>query len=114
MPPHQRNIGIVLQDSRLFPHLNVKDNLQYGYQLLPEKKKRFSFNQIVDLLELSALMNQKPHQLSGGEKQRVALGRALLISPRLLLLDEPLASLDVRLKEQSRFYVALKMKLISP
>ena len=100
MPPHQRNIGIVLQDSRLFPHLNVKDNLQYGYQLLPEKKKRFSFNQIVDLLELSALMNQKPHQLSGGEKQRVALGRALLISPRLLLLDEPLASLDVRLKQQ--------------
>ena len=100
MPIHQRRIGFVFQDSRLFPHLNVENNLKYGFKLLPEKSQHLGFNKIVDLLEISHLLTQKPHQLSGGEKQRVALGRALLISPRLLLLDEPLTSLDVRLKQQ--------------
>jgi len=100
IPLHQRNIGMVFQESRLFPHLNVQENLQYGFKLLPHKNRRLGFNQVVDLLEISPLLSQKPHQLSGGEKQRVALGRALLISPKLLLLDEPLASLDTRLKQQ--------------
>ncbi|MBA3697029.1 MAG: molybdenum ABC transporter ATP-binding protein [Methylotenera sp.] len=100
MPIHQRRIGMVFQDSRLFPHLNVENNLKYGFKLLPEKSKRLGFKKIVTLLEIGHLLAQKPHQLSGGEKQRVALGRALLISPRMLLLDEPLASLDVRLKQQ--------------
>lgn len=100
IPMHKRRIGVVFQDSRLFPHLNVRDNLNYGFNRLPEKDKRFSFAQIVDLLEIGQLLKQKPHQISGGEKQRVSLGRALLTSPRLLLLDEPLASLDVRLKYQ--------------
>jgi molybdate transport system ATP-binding protein len=98
-PIHQRHIGLVFQDSRLFPHLNVEDNLRYGYSLLAAAGRRLSFSQIVNLLELAPLLTQKPHQLSGGEKQRVALGRALLTSPRLLLMDEPLASLDTRLKQ---------------
>ncbi|MDZ4142101.1 MAG: molybdenum ABC transporter ATP-binding protein [Methylotenera sp.] len=100
VPVHQRRIGMVFQDSRLFPHLTVRDNLHYGFNLLATKARRFDLPKIVELLEIGQLLTQKPHQLSGGEKQRVALGRALLASPRLLLLDEPLASLDVRLKRQ--------------
>ena len=100
VPVHKRRIGIVFQDSRLFPHLNVEQNLRYGYRLLSPGEQHISFAQVVELLELTPLLPQKPNQLSGGEKQRVALGRALLTSPRLLLLDEPLASLDTRLKQQ--------------
>jgi molybdate transport system ATP-binding protein len=98
-PIHKRRIGVVFQDSRLFPHLTVEDNLCYGYRLLAPAERRLSFSQIVELLELTPLLAQKPHALSGGQKQRVALGRALLTSPRLLLMDEPLASLDTRLKQ---------------
>lgn len=100
MPIHQRRVGMVFQDSRLFPHLNVRDNLLYGLKLLSETENHFEYSHIVDLLEIGHLQQQRAHQLSGGEKQRVALGRALLASPRLLLLDEPLASLDVHLKNQ--------------
>lgn len=99
-PIHKRHIGLVFQDSRLFPHLTVKDNLCYGYRLLAPAERRLGFAQILELLELTPLLEQKPHALSGGQKQRVALGRALLTSPRLLLMDEPLASLDTRLKQQ--------------
>lgn len=97
---HRRRVGLVFQDSRLFPHLTVKDNLEYGLKYLNKTQKMFSLSSIVELLELERLLAQKPHQLSGGEKQRVALGRALLSSPQLLLMDEPLASLDNRLKNQ--------------
>jgi molybdate transport system ATP-binding protein len=99
-PIYERRIGLVFQDSHLFPHLNVWHNLNYGFNLLPVVDRQFNPNQIIDLLEIGHLLNHKPHQLSGGEKQRVALGRTLLASPRLLLLDEPLASLDTRLKSQ--------------
>ncbi|HEY8118688.1 MAG TPA: molybdenum ABC transporter ATP-binding protein [Methylophilaceae bacterium] len=97
---HHRRIGLVFQDSRLFPHLSARNNLDYGLNLLAPRNQRFSFDQIVALLEIGHLLERRPHQLSGGGKQRVALGRALLASPRLLLLDEPLASLDSRLKNQ--------------
>lgn len=97
---HRRRVGLVFQDSQLFPHLCVRDNLLYGFRRAPRQERRFQLNEIVELLEIGKLLDAKPRQLSGGEKQRVALGRSLLASPRLLLLDEPLASLDQGLKEQ--------------
>ena len=100
IPIHRRKIGLVFQDGRLFPHLTVEHNLSYALNFTPVQKQQFQLKQIVELLEIGQLLNQRPHQLSGGEKQRVALGRALLSSPRLLMLDEPLASLDERLKSQ--------------
>lgn len=99
-PPQRRRVGLVFQDSRLFPHLSVRRNLSYGFKLLPPAQRRFSLDRIVELLEIGPLLKRRPRHLSGGEQQRVALGRALLASPRLLLLDEPLASLDDGLKRQ--------------
>jgi len=99
-PIHQRKVGLVFQDGRLFPHLTVEHNLSYALNFIPVQNQQFQLKLIVELLEIGHLLKQRPHQLSGGEKQRVALGRALLSSPRLLMLDEPLASLDNRLKSQ--------------
>jgi molybdate transport system ATP-binding protein len=100
VPPHRRRIGIVFQDVRLFPHLSVADNLSYGKRLLAPGDRHFGTQAIIDLLELGSVLHRRPDQLSGGQAQRVAIGRALLASPRMLLLDEPLASLDWRLKQQ--------------
>lgn len=91
VPPHRRRIGYVFQDGRLFPHLTVRQNLLYGRWFARGKADPA---RIVTLLGIGALLDRRPARLSGGEKQRVAIGRALLSSPRLLLLDEPLAALD--------------------
>ncbi len=100
MPSYQRHVGLVFQDGQLFPHLSVQQNLLYGYRHLKPAQRRFELAQIVELLEIGSLIERRVTQLSGGEAQRVALGRALLYSPRLLLLDEPLSALDTRLKQQ--------------
>ena len=100
LPPERRRVGYVFQDDLLFPHLTVRQNLRYGYDLLPAGARRFKVDRIVDLLELGSLLDRRPGLLSGGERQRVALGRAILASPRLLLMDEPLASLDQGLKDR--------------
>jgi molybdate transport system ATP-binding protein len=100
LPPERRRVGYVFQDDLLFPHLTVRQNLRYGYDLLPSGARRFKVDRIVDLLELGPLLDRRPGLLSCGERQRVALGRAILASPRLLLMDEPLASLDQGLKDR--------------
>ena len=96
-----RRMGVVFQDARLFPHLPVRANLEYGTRRLPRAIARtIRFDDVVSLLGLTNLLARRPHDLSGGEQQRVALGRALLSQPRLLLLDEPLASLDLARREE--------------
>lgn len=98
VPPHRRRIGYVFQDARLFPHLNVRQNLDYGRRMNRLDLDRATESRSVELLDIGHLLDRRPAQLSGGERQRVALGRALLAKPRLLLLDEPLGSLDEQRK----------------
>ncbi|MBU1274841.1 MAG: molybdenum ABC transporter ATP-binding protein [Proteobacteria bacterium] len=105
LPPERRRVGYVFQEGRLFPHLSVKGNLAYGQRLAPKGQAWASWNQVVELLGLEGLLERRPAKLSGGEKQRVAMGRALLASPRLLLLDEPLASLDAQRKDEVLGYL---------
>ncbi|MFD0915311.1 ATP-binding cassette domain-containing protein [Pseudahrensia aquimaris] len=94
VPVHERRIGCVFQAPILFPHMNVRDNLRYGL-----RDGSIEYEQIVELLDIAALERRRPRHLSGGEAQRVALGRALLSQPHLLLLDEPLTGLDRTLRE---------------
>ena len=100
VPAHRRAIGYVFQESSLFPHLDVRGNLEYGFRRVAPEQRRLGFDEAVALLDLAPLLRQRATQLSGGERQRVAIGRALLTSPQLLLMDEPLSSLDQRSKSE--------------
>ena len=98
VPPYRRHVGLVFQDAQLFPHLTVRQNLLFGRWFASPKNHSASFASVVEALGISHLLQRKPNGLSGGEKQRVALGRALLAAPKFLLMDEPLASLDMERK----------------
>lgn len=99
IPVHRRRVRVVFQESRLFPHLSVKQNLLYG-RWLSRKSGGSEFDEVVRLLGLENLLKRRPRTLSGGERQRVAIGRALLADPAALLMDEPLASLDQARKQE--------------
>lgn len=99
LPPHRRRMGYVFQDARLFPHLTVQQNLEYGRRFAPERSK-ITLEQVTALLDIAALLPRRPATLSGGERQRVAIGRALLSAPQMLLMDEPLAALDAARKAE--------------
>lgn len=118
VPVERRRIGYVFQDARLFPHFSVLGNLRYGLKRssdAPLPRQPIAFDDVVSLLGLAPLLARRSHQLSGGERQRVSLGRALLSQPQLLLLDEPLASLDVARREEVLPYLqALRDQLSIP
>ena len=98
IPLEKRNIGYVFQEGRLFPHMSFENNLRYGVK--KEETRKISFDEVVTLLDLKHILNSKPSQISGGERQRTALGRALLSSPDILLLDEPFSAVDGNLRRQ--------------
>lgn len=100
VPAHRRRIGTVFQDGRLFPHMSVARNLDYGRWMTGLPRDAAQFRHVTELLDIAPLVDRRPGALSGGERQRVALGRALLMKPRLMLLDEPMASLDARRKSE--------------
>jgi len=106
VPTPRRRVGYVFQEGRLFPHLSVRQNLNYA-GLFSRGMPASEFDRVVELLGLRDLLDRRPGNLSGGEKQRVAIGRALLSSPRVLLLDEPLASLDAHRKNEVLQYIEL-------
>lgn len=97
-PPERRRLGYVLQDASLFPHMSIWDNILYGYNLTPKERRAIDPEQLLELFQLTRLRDRNISGLSGGERQRVALARALACSPKLLLLDEPLSSLDVKFR----------------
>jgi molybdate transport system ATP-binding protein len=103
--PEKRRVGYVFQEGLLLPHLSVRQNLTFGRFFTPPTERWAELNRIVALLDLAPILERRPQRLSGGEKQRVAIGRALLASPRLLLMDEPLASLDAGRRGEILYYI---------
>ena len=97
---HRRPIAYVFQEASLFPHLSVRENMAYGWRRIPKQQRKLQFDDVTAWLGLEALLERRPNQLSGGQRQRVAIARALLTSPQLLLMDEPLASLDANGKAE--------------
>ncbi len=117
IPTWRRAVGYVFQEPSLFPHQSVRGNLQYGLQRAPPKERRVAFEEAVSLLGLQALLAHRAHELSAGERQRVAIARSLLASPRLLLMDEPLSNLDQISKAEilphlARLHAALSIPII--
>ena len=100
VPLHRRRIGLVFQEHSLLPHLGVRDNLLYGYKRTPAAERRLHLPEVADMLGIGELLGRSIDKLSGGQRQRVSLGRALLTSPQLLLLDEPLSALDTESKRE--------------
>jgi molybdate transport system ATP-binding protein len=105
VPVHRRGFGYVFQDGRLFPHLTVRRNLDYGRRMFRLKRDGAEMRRVIEMLDIGHLLDRRPGRLSGGERQRVAIGRALLMRPQLLLLDEPLASLDAGRKAEIMPYL---------
>ena len=105
LPPDKRRIGYVFQDALLFPHMDVEANLLYGQRLRSPKERFIEEARVIELLGLGALLRRRPKALSGGEKQRIAIGRALLAQPRILLMDEPLAALDIARRTEILDYI---------
>ena len=104
-PPHRRRIGYVFQEGRLFPHLDVRGNLTYGRWFARRAERLVAFDEVVALLGIEDLLARRPRNLSGGEQQRVSIGRALLMNPRLILMDEPLAALDAARRAEVLPYI---------
>tara|TARA_R110002073_G_scaffold116174_11_gene254479 strand:- start:1969 stop:3039 length:1071 start_codon:yes stop_codon:yes gene_type:complete len=114
-PPHKRPLGYVFQEASLFPHLSVQQNIDYGRKRVTQAVTGADYDQIIALLGLENFLSRRPDQLSGGEKQRVAIARALVLNPALLLMDEPMASLDSGRKQEILCYLEkLKISLSVP
>lgn len=105
VPPEKRNLGMVFQSWALFPHLTAYDNIAFGLKLrkLPEDEIRSRVRWAAELLQIEELLNRYPHEMSGGQQQRIAVARAIVLQPKALLFDEPLSNLDAKLREQVRF-----------